>query len=418
MEIKKQITKPYQHTFNLSKSGLVAIFILARCKSKKQIKSNIDENLRIEINGTSFREIQPHKKIQIFDIPSAFNGSQLKGLKKTVVVLLVLDRGRHHIKLIPKHSAFLEEIKIKNLSSIQDVELDLEEQSEEGNNIPWYTFVLVNLPLNQITIDATITKRMKDSDDIKIIIDGEVKKNFSSLKHKFWHITGGQLKAETAISRRKVILNESMVDGQHYVELWSDRTPVLNRIILSLKYSDTRSEKRAGQIIENYSESIKFVARQFKVDPIIVGAVIYQEQIFNVNFVDALTDYIGGLAGINTSIGIGQIRIKTAKALERYYPDLNPFHNEKGFANSNIVRIERIKDPFTNIRYVAAKIKFSQDRWRQAGFDLRGVPEILGTLYNIEDVNKPILPHIEPRPNKFGQGVKKNYNRVKRLLAL
>ena len=42
--IKKYITKPYYHSFYLLKSGLVAIFVLVYCKSRKQIKSNIDED--------------------------------------------------------------------------------------------------------------------------------------------------------------------------------------------------------------------------------------------------------------------------------------------------------------------------------------------------------------------------------------
>ncbi len=45
MIINKKITKEYKHNINISKSGLVAIFISARCKSKKQIKSNTDEDI-------------------------------------------------------------------------------------------------------------------------------------------------------------------------------------------------------------------------------------------------------------------------------------------------------------------------------------------------------------------------------------
>lgn len=61
MVIKKKIIKTYQHTFNVENPDLVAIFISARCKSKKQIQLKTDEDLRVEINKASFREIPPQK---------------------------------------------------------------------------------------------------------------------------------------------------------------------------------------------------------------------------------------------------------------------------------------------------------------------------------------------------------------------
>lgn len=60
----------------------------------------------------------------------------------------------------------------------------------------------------------------------------------------------------------------------------------------------------------------------------------------------------------------------------------------------------------------------TQEGWRKAGFDIIGKPEILGTLYNIEDIARPVKPHPNPRSNEFGKGVKRNYNKVKILLGL
>ena len=37
---------------------------------------------------------------------------------------------------------------------------------------------------------------------------------------------------------------------------------------------------------------------------------------------------------------------------------------------------------------------------------------------NIEEVDKPITPHPNPQINEFGQGVRQNYNKVKKLLGL
>ncbi len=221
-------------------------------------------------------------------------------------------------------------------------------------------------------------------------------------------------------SKRKtrIDFSESLDRGIHYIEFYADRKPILHEVGLSLKYTENETEKRASDIIQNNALIIKDSAKEFEVDHVIVGAVIYQEQATNVNFVDTLTDYIGGLLGLNTSIGVGQVRVNTAKTLEKFYPKLDPHRQDSWFIDYNIVRMERLKDPLTNIRYVAAKIHFSQERWEKAGFDIKDKPEILGTLYNIEDVANPIEPHTEPEPNRFGKGVEKNYNKIKKLLEL
>jgi hypothetical protein len=49
-------------------------------------------------------------------------------LKKTVVFLLVLEKGKNLISLIPKNSAFIEEIKIQELADPEDIKFEIEEQ--------------------------------------------------------------------------------------------------------------------------------------------------------------------------------------------------------------------------------------------------------------------------------------------------
>jgi hypothetical protein len=205
----------------------------------------------------------------------------------------------------------------------------------------------------------------------------------------------------------------------HYIELWADKKPVLHKISLGLYHPETEPTRRAAAIIQNNNSAIIAAANEFSVDPVIVGSVVFEEQSTNVNFIDTLTDYVGGLLHINTSIGIGQVRIKTAALLENKFPELNPLIRLKDpFADSNIVRVERLKDPLTNLRYVAAKIKFDIDRWNAAGYSINDKVDILGTLYNIEEIDHPVVPHPSPEPNNFGVGTQNNYDRVKKLLGL
>jgi len=380
----------------------------------------LGEDLRVEINKSAYREIPPRKNIQLFNIPPSFNGSKLKGLKKTVVFLTVLNKGSHVVNLIPKDTAFIEEIRIQELKDRQDVELKLGDIAEDGNNVPWYTFVLADLPLSCLSAEIIIQKRFFDSDDIKIIVDGKIKRNKRGGKYKFWYLIGGLLRwlirlKEGERKKEKAVFNEFLDIGLHYIEFWSDRTPILHKVRLNLKHIEISAEKRAAKLIQNYATEIKDASREFKVNSVIVGGVIYQEQATNVNFVDTLTDYIGGLLHINTSIGIGQVRVESAKSLEKYYSRLRPYPE---IIDDNMVRVERLKDPLTNIRYVAAKIKFSQERWGKVGIDIKNRSEILGTLYNIEDVKNPIEPHDNPKPNEFGKGVANNYDKVKILLKI
>ena len=65
-----------------------------------------------------------------------------------------------------------------------------------------------------------------------------------------------------------------------------------------------------------------------------------------------------------------------------------------------------------------ASLNAREDGRREAGFDLSDKLEILGTLYNIEDIDNPIEPHSNPKVNEFGKGVGENYEKVKGLLRL
>lgn len=424
MKINKKILQNYSFDFEVINPGLVAIFVSAKCRSKDQLGLNADEDLRVQLNGLGFREVPSLKNIQFFNVPPALNGACAKGNKKTVVFFTSLDKGKHQLSLISKNSAFVEEIKIQELSGKQDIELVIDEKTEDCNNFSWYTFVLIDLPLKYLSADFIIERRFRDSDDVKIIVDGVITRSIFSGKFKYWYLIGGLLKwfsRERQGEKREmsISLEPKLDSGIHYIEFWADRMPLFRKIRLDFQYAENKASVRAINLVKTYSSIIKDSAKEFKVDPVLVGSVIYQEQSTNVNFIDTLTDNIGGLLHINTSIGIGQVRVRTAKLLEDIYPSLNPLNKEDNlWADSNLVRVERLKDPWTNIRYVAAKIKFDQDRWDGAGLSLKNRPEIAGTLYNIEDIKNPIEPSANAESNDFGIGVKDNYGQVEELLDL
>jgi len=233
-----KISSQYNYSFEVSESGLVAVFVSARCKSKRQLNGNTDEDLRAEINSFQFREISPEKRVQLFNIPASWNGSKLKGLKKTVIFLIILNKGKHVASLIPKENAsvLVEDIKVKELSGIQNPIFNLEEQAEDGDRRPWFTFVLVNLPLKTIIAKATTKYRWWDSDDVKIIIDGEIQINRLSRFYKYWLWAGFLVKKllRKKETRKHTFEVDLSKNKNHYIEFWADKTPILHRVELNL----------------------------------------------------------------------------------------------------------------------------------------------------------------------------------------
>ena len=270
------IKENFGHDFDIEKRGLCSIFITARCKSKKQTRG-VDEDLRVEIDNQSFREIPPEKNIQLYNIPASWNGSKLKGLKKTVVFILWLEKGSHKITFIPRKEAKLENIEIKELGqNIKHRVFDINERAEDGDRRPWYTFALIGLPLKYLSVEVTVQKRFWDSDDVKVIIDGKVKRSIKGGKHKFWYFVGGILpwiiwRIVGKSKRIKAEFNESLVSGIHYLEVHADRTPVLHNV--ELDFGEEIEVKRIPTVDDpGWTED-------FKDDPeeILLARVIYGE---------------------------------------------------------------------------------------------------------------------------------------------
>lgn len=152
-----------------------------------------------------------------------------------------------------------------------------------------------------------------------------------------------------------------------------------------------RSQKDADQIIRDNAQFIINAAAEFGVNPGILAATIYAEQRLNVNWIDDVTDGIGGFYGIDTSIGVAQVKVSTAKFLEEqgYMPKIT---SQDGgwniprieFVNGTetMARAKMLEDPETNIRYAAAYLSYYQNRWKVAYPEIDGRTAILATLYN------------------------------------
>lgn len=184
--------------------------------------------------------------------------------------------------------------------------------------------------------------------------------------------------------------------------------------------------KNALVLIGQYARRIIEVASRFGVDPVVVAGVIVAEQTLNVNFIDSLTDK--PLYFMDTSIGIGQVKISTAKEVESHL-SINPIiETAFVFMDMTVWSVPgiglvagsyeyalacRLENDEQNITYVAAYIAYIQEVWRDSGIDISEKPEILATLYNI-GIGEP---KANPQPNDFGSFVYEHYDEIEIILV-
>ena len=224
--MNKKINTAYHHNFSVDSDGLYSISTSATCKKKNY--------LRVEIDGLALKGVLPKKKNEFFNIPPAWNGNELKGVSKTVVLILKLSQGNHNLKFVPKGEAEIAsepEVALLDKSGLMTLFKDI--KSEERDCQPWIAVALIDLPLAILDISISCQKKFLDSDDAKLIIDGRVQKNTQAIwRGKNWFWRGWQLKGKTQTDR--FYLNLPI--GVHYVELWADRMPVLKSLdILTIK---------------------------------------------------------------------------------------------------------------------------------------------------------------------------------------
>ncbi len=245
----QKITNNEQIEFAVNEFGLYAISITASCE-----KNN---DLRIEIDEKQFREIPASENIQTYNIPPAWNGATLKGLKKTVVFLLKLNKGKHTLKFFPKSEASLEDFNYKIISNYRKIDFNFEERAQDGDGRPWITFSLVDLSLISIIAESSVSWHWFDGDDVKLIIDNRTEENSLSKRWKYWVWHAIPIQIFSGSKRKQRTFLKNLPLGTHYIEFWADKTPTLHQVSLDLgdfelKRTPTRDDpKWTGDFIDD-----------------------------------------------------------------------------------------------------------------------------------------------------------------------
>lgn len=214
------------------------VAVTARAKSKKQIseEETDDEDLYVRIERRTFPKLTNPSRL--IDSPAAFSGGQLHNLSKTVYFLTFLKGKNHRLTLVtdkPHKSATLERLEVSTVNLNEKLTVEVENQAEDGDRRPWITFALDNLPLKSVSPTITYSRRKRDSDDVKIIIDGQIQGNIlRTIKHFLWRYVGSRLPWLPPSKTETETFTTDLPQGLHYIEFWADRMPILDNLTIDL----------------------------------------------------------------------------------------------------------------------------------------------------------------------------------------
>ena len=231
--LDKEITEKYTYDFDLAEDGLYLIEIVASAKSWWQNLKNLklrslfkDDDItlildRLEITTANSGDI---------DVRAAWNGNELKGLLKTVLIAIHLKRGKHVLSFAPNQSPYLKTITVSQLDQLDKIIYTPTDNNpaQAGHGRPWLSFILINVAVKNLTISAKVNKR-RDDDDLKLIIDGEIQKNQEKTSHQDWYWCGKVSEGE----EKKFIKQVNWNGGLHYLDLYADESPFLYNIELA-----------------------------------------------------------------------------------------------------------------------------------------------------------------------------------------
>ena len=166
--------------------------------------------------------------------------------------------------------------------------------------------------------------------------------------------------------------------------------------------SPRKTKTQVVDFLNKNKDIILGAATNQRIDPVTLAAILVDEYLRM-----GLNDWFDWASkiGIDTSIGIGQIKVETARNLIKqglYNPNpeddqLKPKNIDKT-SKANLYNY--LKNPVHSANLSAAKIRYDINRWAPE-VDVSGQPEILGTLYSRGDI--PV--HDKPSANDRGKQI-------------
>lgn len=190
---------------------------------------------------------------------------------------------------------------------------------------------------------------------------------------------------------------------------------LLFTVTFAASVSAENPDSTLNKIRQNKS-IIQKASVQFNVDPVVLSAIIFIERTRNYTWEDEAMDDFLAFAGLNSSIGFCQIKLKTAywiesqlnDSLSMFYPG-SPYYGMVSKSKSAGELVEKLNNNELNIMFASAYLRIMISRWKNAGISLDDQPEILGTLYStglFYSSGQERKPNPFPQANTFGIDVK------------
>ncbi|MBI5399399.1 DUF1402 family protein [Candidatus Saganbacteria bacterium] len=144
-------------------------------------------------------------------------------------------------------------------------------------------------------------------------------------------------------------------------------------------FFSTRTYDDVGAHLKKFKGLVREAAQKQKIDKYILGAILIDE--FCRKGWDDWLDWLGALDIKNTSIGIAQIKISTAREIikKQYY---NPAPGKLDDKSTSLLISFYLYQPKHSVQFAAAAIKLSIDYWQKKRIDTSKQPKILAYLYS------------------------------------
>lgn len=267
----KHIKKEFIYDFNIQEKGLYIIEISSRARNWLQNTLKLvsffkDDDLAVKIDNIEFSKL--NKRGGLFDGEAAWNGNKLSNLLQINIFCIYLKSGKHTLQFIADQSPLLETIRIYKAVNEQEIVFKPAKNYpiEKGNRRPWLNFILIDVSLEKLKIQASANKTGSDDDDLQLRINGQRQTDNANGSHKYWYWCGRQLKGQSKIFNQEFNLQT----GLHYIELWADNAPRVDIVLIQLNPLQPSDYKKGKIALYKDIVSISKVA-QLRSEPSHIG---------------------------------------------------------------------------------------------------------------------------------------------------
>jgi len=223
------LKKEFSYNFVLNEDGLYLIEIIASAKSWWQnIKTGRaffkDDDIFLTLDGNELTTSLNKRE----DSRSVWNGNELNGLEKTLIIAVSLKEGKHSIILKPDESPYVKSLVISKVEE-KDQIIYIPTRNNPAQNSggrPWMSFIILNLFINNLSITASADKKGRDDGDLKLLINGKIQSNENAKAHHDWYWCGKILDGGEKVFDQEINVNAK----QYNLDLYSDGSPFISKI--------------------------------------------------------------------------------------------------------------------------------------------------------------------------------------------